>query len=254
MTAAMPHLLYTGRFAAARDCPWHAHDGHELVFVTKGACIISCGGIELECTPGTLAILPLGEPQYQKTSGMTHTSYVVWQGGDAWLAPKARTCRVALDARIARWIGDLCDLGGKPQGDARIADALLQAVLAGIAEVEHAQMHAAALHPALAEAIRLLTADLAAPLDVCRLARRVGLSGSQLARLFRQHHGSPPLRYQHGLRLRLAERLLHDPRLSVAEVGKRCGWPELNHFVRVFGKHAGVSPGVWRGTRRSTKG
>lgn len=246
----LPRLLHAGRFMGLRDCAWHAHDGHELVLVTAGACRITCGDQELSCIPGTLAVLPRGQPQYQHTNGLTRTSYVVWQAGDGVFDPGVRSFDIPLDSRPARWIGDLCDLAEAPQADPAVGDALLLAVLSALARIAAEREREVELHPALAEATRLLTADLTALLDLPRLAARCGVGPSHLARLFRQHHDCPPLRYQHRLRLRLAERLLQDPQLTVEEVGRRCGWPDPNYFGRIFRRHAGSSPGVWRGSRR----
>lgn len=248
--SALPRLIHAGRFDGDHDCPWHVHEGHELVLVEAGACVMSCGEHELACQAGSLAILPRGQPQYQRSSERTRTSYLVWQAGDAVLDPRTRVLVVDLATRPARWLGDICDLAMDPQHDPAVVDALLLALLGAVARLEAEHHRDAALHPALAEATRLLAGDLAAPLDIGRLAAQVGLSAAHLARLFRQQHGCPPLQYQHRLRLRLAERLLQDPMLGVAEVGRRCGWSDLNYFCRVFRRHAGSPPGIWRGTRR----
>jgi AraC-like DNA-binding protein len=250
MSMSLPRLITASRFSGSRDVSWHVHEGHELVLVEQGACVISCGGQELACAAGSLAVLPRGQPQFQRTSGPTTTSYAVWQAGDAVFAPQARVMPLDLSSRPVRWLHDLCDLASGPDPDPGLCDALLLVVLNGLAGLERVRHREAALHPALAEATRILAESLDRPLDQDALAARVGIGASHLARLFRRHHGCPPLRYQHGLRLRLAERLLQDPTLSVAEVGRRCGWGDLNYFCRVFARHAGKPPGEWRGSRR----
>jgi len=244
----LPRLLVANRYAGVRDVPWHVHAGHELVLVRSGNCIIVCGELELSCPAGTLAVLPRGRPQYQRSRGPVRTSYVVWQAGDALLDPSARTLRLPVGSRPARWIEDLCDLAREPDAPPTGADGLLLALLAAVSRLDDDRRRDA-MHPALAEATRILTEHIAESLDTGKLAARVGVSASHLARLFRQHHGCPPLHYQHRLRLRLSERLLQDPLLSAAEVGRRCGWPDLNYFCRVFRRHAGSPPGTWRGSR-----
>lgn len=250
MSTSLPRLITARRFSGSHDVPWHVHEGHELVLIESGACVISCGEQELACASGSLAVLPRGLPQFQRASGPTATSYVVWQAGDAVFSPTARVMPLDMASRPVRWLHDLCDLAAVPDPDTGLCDALLLALLTALAGIEQARHRDAALHPALAEATRLLADGLAEPLDQDALAARVGLGASHLARLFRRHHDCPPLRYQHGLRLRLAERLLQDPTLSVAEVGRRCGWNDLNYFCRVFARHAGKPPGEWRGSRR----
>lgn len=249
-THTPPRLLHAGRLLGMRDRPWHGHEGHELVLVTAGACRIACGGQEFACIPGTFALLPRGLPGYPRANGLTRIASIVWEAGDGVLVPQARSFDIPLDSRLARWIGDLCDLAEDPVADPAAGDALLLAVLTCVARIAALDERDAELPPALAEATRLLTADLTAVLDLPRLAARCGIGASHLARLFRQHHGCPPLRYQHRLRLRLAERLLRDPQLTVEDVGCRCGWSDPNYFGRVFRRHAGSPPGVWRGSRR----
>jgi AraC family transcriptional regulator, positive regulator of tynA and feaB len=53
----------------------------------------------------------------------------------------------------------------------------------------------------------------------------------------------------HGLRLAEAERMLADrrfARVSVAEIGLRCGYAEPSHFARRFRQGRGLSPGAFR--------
>lgn len=253
MITSRPRLISAGRFAGSRDCPWHAHEGHEIVLVESGSCSISCGDAVLDCPTGSLAVLPRGLPQYQRSPGAVRTCYAVWQSGDAVLAPAPRVLRLDAEAGPARWLADLCDLAAGADPDPTVLDGLLMAVLSALRGLEASHARDATMHPALAEASRLVAADLAAPLDLGTLARRVGISASHLVRLFRRHHGAPPLRWQHALRLRLAERLLQDPMLTVGEVGRRCGWDDLNYFCRVFRRHAGAPPAIWRGARAVTR-
>ncbi|MBN8526688.1 MAG: AraC family ligand binding domain-containing protein, partial [Planctomycetes bacterium] len=98
----MPRLISAGRFSGSRDCPWHAHEGHEIVLVESGSCSITCGDAVLECPPGSLAILPRGLPQYQRSPGPVRTCYAVWQSGDGVLDPTPRVLRLAGDSRPAR--------------------------------------------------------------------------------------------------------------------------------------------------------
>ncbi len=53
-------------------------------------------------------------------------------------------------------------------------------------------------------------------------------------------------------RMDSARRLLADPRfdrLSVGEIGRRAGLPDASHFVRVFRRHSGQTPGALRRQR-----
>lgn len=165
MSISLPRLITAQRFSGKHDVAWHVHAGHELVLVESGSCVISCGGHEIACEAGSLAVLPRGLPQFQRTSGLTSTSYAVWQAGDAVFAPQARVMDLELSSRPARWLHDLCDLSAAPESEPGLYDALLLALLTALAGIEQARHRDAALHPALAEATRLLAEGLAEPLD-----------------------------------------------------------------------------------------
>lgn len=251
MATTFPHLLMAARFSGDRDCPWHVHAGHELVLVTAGRCRITCGDRDLAGGRGTVFILPRGQPQYQHGGTPVRTSYLTWEAGDAFLAPGARTIAVDLRGREARWIEDCCDLCADAGRDPSIADGILLALLRSLAAHEGEQQARDAMHPALVLAGDHIVRDLRAPLDVAALATAAGVSPSHLTRLFRAQHRCGPLRYQQGLRLRLAQRLLQDPALGVAEVARRCGYDDLNYFCRLFRQRVGSPPATWRGTRRA---
>lgn len=53
-------------------------------------------------------------------------------------------------------------------------------------------------------------------------------------------------------RVERARQLLSDPRfdrLAVSEIGRRVGLLDASHFVRVFRRHEGLTPGAWRRER-----
>jgi AraC-like DNA-binding protein len=246
MSAPNPHVLLGARFAESRDCPWHVHQGHELVLVTAGSCRITCGATELAGDVGTLFVLPRGEPQYQR--GSVQTSYIIWQAGEEVLVPTPRTFQLTPNDRERRWIEECCDLS-LSGADARITDAVFLALLRALASRMGIQATHATMHPGLVRAGEYITEHLTVTLDVDALAQQTGMSTSHLNRLFRSHHGCGPLRYQQDLRLQLAQRFLQDPMLTVTEVAKRCGYPDANYFVRLFRQRCGRPPAAWRGTR-----
>lgn len=88
------------------------------------------------------------------------------------------------------------------------------------------------------------------PLGVDELARTVNLSPSYLTRLFRQHTGQSPGRYDRGRRLDAAHALLRTTFLSVKEIMGAAGWNDPSHFCREFKRRFGVSPRAARQERR----
>ena len=88
--------------------------------------------------------------------------------------------------------------------------------------------------------------DLAGSHSVESLARGSYVSGGYLIALFRKRFGMGPMRYVQQRRIKLAQRLLADPYLTVRQVGQLCGYEDPNYFSRTFRKVSGVSPREYR--------
>lgn len=76
---------------------------------------------------------------------------------------------------------------------------------------------------------------------VSALARSVGMSAFHFTRVFTELVGRPPHRYLTEQRLAAARAMLADGR-SVTETCFSCGFNELSHFSRSFGRRFGVAP------------
>ncbi len=98
----------------------------------------------------------------------------------------------------------------------------------------------------LLSAERLMRDRISQPLDVSAIAESVGLSRSQLSRLFMRHLGVSPARHLRQLRMDRARQLLESSTLSVKEVAHACGFVCANHFNRIFHQHTGRTPGRFR--------
>lgn len=81
---------------------------------------------------------------------------------------------------------------------------------------------------------------------VAKLARRVGMSRSQLAERFTAIAGVSPIRYLASWRIQLAASLLRGTQLSIAEAASRVGYRSEAAFHRAFKRLVGESPAVWR--------
>ena len=84
-------------------------------------------------------------------------------------------------------------------------------------------------------------ASFAAPCREADLAARVGLSVSQLNRLFLRHFGSTPRRYLEKRRLENALVQIHRSR-PVKEIAYELGFKSLPHFSAWFRQNTGSSP------------
>lgn len=93
---------------------------------------------------------------------------------------------------------------------------------------------------------RYIEQHFAKPMRLDDLARRAHMSPSHFSHEFRRRFRCSPIEYAFQLRMRAAEYLLRDARLTVAEVGRRVGYSELYYFSRVFRQRLGLSPRAYR--------
>ena len=77
------------------------------------------------------------------------------------------------------------------------------------------------------------------------LARSVGMSPFQFARIFRELTGLPPHQYLLKVRYREAQRMLRDG-ATVTDACFRSGFSNLSHFTRGFRKRFGHRPSFTR--------
>jgi AraC-like DNA-binding protein len=78
------------------------------------------------------------------------------------------------------------------------------------------------------------------------VAAAVGVSPSQLRRLFMRIRGESPKRVFLRAKLEEACRLMAQSRMNLKEVGCRCGFSGFSEFYRAFKTHTGQSPSRWR--------
>lgn len=97
----------------------------------------------------------------------------------------------------------------------------------------------------LAETIDYIHANLSAPVDIAEMARRAGVSVSQLERDFVKLFGLPPRRYMTKVRFEAALDLLKAGG-SIAEVAHACGYADQSAFTRRFRAAIGMSPREYR--------
>jgi AraC-like DNA-binding protein len=83
-----------------------------------------------------------------------------------------------------------------------------------------------------------------------RLARRLGLSERQTARLVRAETGRSFRELKTATRLERAQKLLVSSELPILEVALRAGWNSASQFHEAFRSSVGVSPARYRAAHR----
>jgi AraC-like DNA-binding protein len=88
------------------------------------------------------------------------------------------------------------------------------------------------------------------PWTMQNMAALACMSRSAFAERFAQLMNMPPMQYVTQWRVNVAERLLHDPDLSVASIAERLGYSSEAAFRRLFKRVSGISPGRIRASSR----
>ena len=78
------------------------------------------------------------------------------------------------------------------------------------------------------------------------VASFVGVNKCYLSREFHKYTGYPFVAYVNRTRCKMAQQLLADDRLSIHEVGKRCGFENRSYFAKSFQRYIGMLPGEYR--------
>ena len=91
----------------------------------------------------------------------------------------------------------------------------------------------------------------AMPVRIQEVADYVGIDRQYLCNVFTRHAGVSPQRFLVRVRMDRARSLLSRTPLSVQEVARSVGYPDALQFSRMFRKHVGVSPLVYRNRARA---
>lgn len=248
--------------------PRHAHNTHEMVYVQEGAARFVIGGAVYEVGAHTLVFISSLE---EHSMEILREPYRRW-----WVQLTAAQLAAAADDPRLRAAFDRRPAGFCHVLDAGAAANEIETLLRAL-EGEEAQPFAAQRRQALLslllivcyrvggevfclperrvngavlEAQTYIDAHFAEPLTLAELAERVYLSPSYLSHAFREWTGVSPKQYLLLCRLSYARELLLTTDEKVEAVAVRCGFGDVNNFIRAFRRQTGVTPGVYRRAER----
>lgn len=98
------------------------------------------------------------------------------------------------------------------------------------------------LPAALGRAIDLMEQNLETPLPIPVIAERLGISQRAIARMFREHTRSSPVRYYANARLDRARALLTQTPLTITEIALASGFRSPEHFSRAYRRRFSTAP------------
>ena len=100
-------------------------------------------------------------------------------------------------------------------------------------------------HERVQRVIAVLTENLAEPLTLEEIGRRVGCSQFYLSRIFSQEMGRSIFQYLRALRMERAAELLCAGKLNVTQVALEVGYASPSHFSTAFHETFGCCPGLY---------
>lgn len=96
----------------------------------------------------------------------------------------------------------------------------------------------------------ILREHLDGNIRVQQVAQECGLSVSQFARAFKTSFGTSTIQWVIGQRIKLAQQLLLESRLSLSDIAVQSGFADQSALTRTFLHRVGTSPGRWRREKR----
>ncbi len=90
----------------------------------------------------------------------------------------------------------------------------------------------------------------AEPFSLNAMSAALGYTPQYLSTLFHKDTGISPQSYVQQLRVQKASQLLLEKKHTISEIAQEVGYTDSKHFTRIFRKHTGLSPRVFRSSNR----
>ena len=246
--------------------PFHAHEECHLLFCTDGAGFLRLNDVELELTPGTLALI---RPGVLHMCGAQDGIFEFWglsvfppNGGDVltnfFLSCPARLadCHDHLDfirgsfALLHRFCGEDADDHSRLTEVRSIVYSLLCFARVSLTENVLSTPVPSKQLP-MDDVLHYIMDHYKEDISLDMLARTFHMSSSHLSRTFFQSFRVSPINYLIDFRLNIAKDLLYRTDAPVYEIARRTGYENVYHFSSLFRRRIGLTPQQFRNFCRS---
>ncbi len=237
----------------------HGREDWLLFFTIGGAGIFQHEGRQHLTRPGEITIFAPGLPQDYATASpaepwnfywvhfLARSDWLLWLKelplewpGLIVMQPDGPPLLERLEVAFERLLKDNYLLTGLQE--ALCANALEEMLLL----LARQYRQASSLDTRVQQIFEMLSQQLAEPLDVPQIARRLALSPSRAAHLFKEATGESIMATLTRLRLSQARRLLEFTNRPVGEIARIVGFQSSYHFSRQFKSSFGLSPQNYR--------
>lgn len=244
---------FRNELAASKACPWHAHDGIELVHHVEGTgWTETADGRRWEIHPGDVTLYParLRHIQYMRTPGVDECVVMRCRGAE-WTVPLRAVLHRndRADPEIPRLFRVLTESAPGTGPLERFERDCRAGLLLGrfLRRAGDRRPSGGGGDPGWAEAACRLMAEspatLRRPQDV---ARAVGLSAGHLRHVFKTRMGLSLQQWLIAARLDRAEELLRHSPLTIKAIAYECGFRTPRYFSTAFKKRHGCQPQAFR--------
>jgi AraC-like DNA-binding protein len=220
----------------------HAHPAHELVIVTDGCERVSVEGQSFDAKAGTVIYFPAEMPHVEESVGPKPAENLVLQfecdrDTSAW-PRRSQDVRGRLRL-LATWLFEGRD-GRSPEETAAnrsLMLAVLHEYIRLIYHQEDERVHAIQRH---------IEDNLARPLSVGELARKIGMSKYHFIRLYKKLTGLTPMAEVRTIRAAKARDLILEDRLPLKEIALAVGVGNVMALSRLCRRQFQISPAQFR--------
>ena len=242
--------VLVARFPRGLQLPRHVHEHPTLAAVISGEFQKGLTRGDQDCRPCSVVAEPAGE-RHSNVFGPRGARVVLLQPLSEQAAVEPAWSRLFCEPRAS--VDPFCaELARRIAAELDAPDGLSGLALHGlllellVATARGARPPPRSRPPWLERVEERLRAEFVDPPDMRSLALDVGLHPVHVARVFRSHHGTTIAGYLRRLRVAWAQEQLLRPGTTTVEVALAAGFADQSHFVRVFHRVVGVTPGQWR--------
>ncbi len=112
--------------------------------------------------------------------------------------------------------------------------------------VKYSSANEMAAEDSVSEIIRYLSEHIGDKVTLEDVMKEFSINRNRLNELFVKETSLTCLAYLVKMRINLAQIMLAETELQIAEISNRVGYPDSNYFIKVFKKHTGVTPSKYR--------
>ena len=238
---------------------------HSFIFLTDGEALISLGDQTLLFRKGDGCIVPAGQSfsvrYYNNCSGYMggfHISLIEENpAGDKpkefSLLKKIHPPKISFDADTAVHIAHLFERLAAENAGNRNREIIRAYMVALLTEMDAANQHPLAAEWSTGRKNSLCNRFIDLVFDhfsrgdsISVYAEKLNVSTAHLHRVIKKHTGRTPLAWIEEAVIMEAKNLLSQTDTPIGEVATRVGILDPSYFARLFKKHVGVSPSVFR--------